>query len=518
MDIGDKDQPSTSHEEEEEQQTGGLAFSPVGMALSMMEGVPIAATTVVHPMLPDIYGIHHYHRPPVLPPDISHQDIVTPAPQPPSFMSRRRPIYSLMTPRFAALAHDTQQRAMMQMVRRLGAHHQSMVARNMAYMQMRRDIGNYSVLPGQKKKITEVVEKPEGMKDDDEDESQWVSDLEDETEMTRGGSHKKGLSLLLRLEALVKESHNTPPTLVGEGGKVSKMTTHTGIRRKDKKGGLATAYSKYTGKEAQNKMMVSEMGQGDTDKILGLIRGGVSVNVKDNVGRTPLHVACSSGNVEGVRLLIHMGAEVNAVDNIGNTPLTIAATRASMEAIVPLLEGGADPRLGRGLVSAIGMVQSRLRMLRIQIRHSRSMEQVAAHSILDILPQIQERRKKTVAVALQCMDIIRLLQTYTQEHVEARNEIMSTIYEPPSQSTTVLSDQASQELDSLSEQLLTMGLDGGKKPDVEEGEEEEGSKTKGKGKGKMPENNVEAEEDQIDQLLERFSQLLGEEDEKATSS
>ncbi|KAI8326060.1 ankyrin repeat protein, partial [Martensiomyces pterosporus] len=84
------------------------------------------------------------------------------------------------------------------------------------------------------------------------------------------------------------------------------------------------------------------MGQGDVDAILQMIRSGTSVDIRDSVGRTPLHVACSCGNVAGARLLIHMGADVNATDNVGNTPLTIAATGARSDVVIPLLEGGAD--------------------------------------------------------------------------------------------------------------------------------------------------------------------------------
>ena len=48
---------------------------------------------------------------------------------------------------------------------------------------------------------------------------------------------------------------------------------------------------------------------------------GVDVNVKDGIGITPLHDACSEGHKEIVELLISKGAVLNAKDQDGKTPL-----------------------------------------------------------------------------------------------------------------------------------------------------------------------------------------------------
>ncbi|KAI5814442.1 ankyrin [Pyronema omphalodes] len=55
--------------------------------------------------------------------------------------------------------------------------------------------------------------------------------------------------------------------------------------------------------------------------IVMLIQKGARTEVRNRWGRTPMHIAASEGNLEGIRMLHEMGAEVNAVDDDGVTPL-----------------------------------------------------------------------------------------------------------------------------------------------------------------------------------------------------
>ncbi|KAJ1829624.1 hypothetical protein LPJ56_000143 [Coemansia sp. RSA 2599] len=290
------------------------------------------------------------------------------------------------------------------------------------------------------------------------------------------------------------------------------------------------------------KQLVSQMGNGDPDAILQIIRSGVSVDLCDSLGRLPLHVASSAGNIEAIRLLVHMGADVNTTDKIGNTPLTLAATGARSDVILALLEGGADPRVGQGLVSAMTMVRSRLRLLRMEIQQARVVERAATGSLSDLVPRVRERRRRAAAVAKECVDIIHLLRHYTHKRIEEEEEeldaqrgnILYEAFEISQTETTksspkVPSTQAVSELDSLSAQLMSLGF----------GSEPLAHGTAGAGdKGKMPETHygvvggssqgapdnpqqaeqaaadmlarTNEEDDQMEKLLQQFSNLLGD--------
>jgi len=73
-----------------------------------------------------------------------------------------------------------------------------------------------------------------------------------------------------------------------------------------------------------------------------LIKRGADVNARDNTGRTPLHFACQSGNINLVNMLIENGALVNERDNRGRTPLHFAALSSDCKLIATLLLKGAD--------------------------------------------------------------------------------------------------------------------------------------------------------------------------------
>lgn len=74
------------------------------------------------------------------------------------------------------------------------------------------------------------------------------------------------------------------------------------------------------------------------------------MNVQDNVGTTPLHLAAGyhkdpDVSIEIVTTLVKLGAQVDARDKDGYTPLHLAAGHnENPEVITTLLELGADPR------------------------------------------------------------------------------------------------------------------------------------------------------------------------------
>nr|AFK38944.1 unknown [Medicago truncatula] len=76
--------------------------------------------------------------------------------------------------------------------------------------------------------------------------------------------------------------------------------------------------------------------EGDMTNLLKCIESGVSVNLKDSEGRTPLHWAVDRGHLNVTELLVGKNADVNAKDNDGQTPLHYAVT-CEREAIAEYL-------------------------------------------------------------------------------------------------------------------------------------------------------------------------------------
>jgi ankyrin repeat protein len=90
-----------------------------------------------------------------------------------------------------------------------------------------------------------------------------------------------------------------------------------------------------------------------TDAAQLLLARGAKVGAVDRGGRTPLHVAAEALNVNVMRVLLKAGADANAADDRGSTPLHLARLRNSSSwEIYDLLIGagakvGARDRMGR---------------------------------------------------------------------------------------------------------------------------------------------------------------------------
>ncbi|KAF3335276.1 Acyl-CoA-binding domain-containing protein 2 [Carex littledalei] len=85
--------------------------------------------------------------------------------------------------------------------------------------------------------------------------------------------------------------------------------------------------------------------EGARDDLLKQLDSGVSVNLKEGEGRTPLHWAVDRGHVDIVKELLKTHADVNAKDNEGQTPLHYAVV-CDRETISELLvKHGADPQI-----------------------------------------------------------------------------------------------------------------------------------------------------------------------------
>jgi ankyrin repeat protein len=82
---------------------------------------------------------------------------------------------------------------------------------------------------------------------------------------------------------------------------------------------------------------------GSTKMVAWLIEHGADVNTQDNTGLTPLHVAAWWTATERAAYLLDHGADLNATDKFGDTPLHIAAAHGRKAMVVFLIERGAKP-------------------------------------------------------------------------------------------------------------------------------------------------------------------------------
>ena len=68
-----------------------------------------------------------------------------------------------------------------------------------------------------------------------------------------------------------------------------------------------------------------------------LVEYGADVNMQDDEGNLPLHVAAKEGNVDIAQFLLEQGSEVDVADDCGSTPLLVAAEHGNVEASKLLL-------------------------------------------------------------------------------------------------------------------------------------------------------------------------------------
>lgn len=83
---------------------------------------------------------------------------------------------------------------------------------------------------------------------------------------------------------------------------------------------------------------------GDTVQLQKLIAARVNLNLRDPLGRTPLHVATFAKQTEAIRILIKAGADINLLENDRYDAVTIAAVADDEESLRVLLALGASAK------------------------------------------------------------------------------------------------------------------------------------------------------------------------------
>jgi ankyrin repeat protein len=93
--------------------------------------------------------------------------------------------------------------------------------------------------------------------------------------------------------------------------------------------------------ELANKMLHAAT-TGDADGLRALLKTGISANVSDQTGLTPLMASSYAGETEALRLLLDSGAQIDATDTSGYTALMFACNSGQKSCAELLIERGAD--------------------------------------------------------------------------------------------------------------------------------------------------------------------------------
>jgi ankyrin repeat protein len=103
----------------------------------------------------------------------------------------------------------------------------------------------------------------------------------------------------------------------------------------------ATEYAQYTG-------LFAAAARNDTTKIVKLLRAGEYAGMRDDHGRTPLHVAAWRKAHDAMRLLVRATHDPNVLDNDGYDIVAIAAAVGDVPGLRLALAMGCSPRRAAG--------------------------------------------------------------------------------------------------------------------------------------------------------------------------
>ncbi len=106
---------------------------------------------------------------------------------------------------------------------------------------------------------------------------------------------------------------------------------------------LLLAQTPSSPQEKLNAELLEAATNGQTEKVLALIKTGADVNAKDKFGNTALIIAVLDGRTDIVKALIDSPkTDVNAKDNDGDTALIEAATHGRTDIVKALIGSKAD--------------------------------------------------------------------------------------------------------------------------------------------------------------------------------
>lgn len=94
-----------------------------------------------------------------------------------------------------------------------------------------------------------------------------------------------------------------------------------------------------------NQRLVAAASNGNTSRVIALLREGADVNARGLRGRTPAMAAAYRNHVETVAALIDAGADVNLRDSQLNNPFLYAGAEGLLDILKLTVKAGADPKL-----------------------------------------------------------------------------------------------------------------------------------------------------------------------------
>ncbi|KAL5736935.1 hypothetical protein ACOSQ2_031723 [Xanthoceras sorbifolium] len=114
-----------------------------------------------------------------------------------------------------------------------------------------------------------------------------------------------------------------------DGSSIKRRGGDDDAPRTDSKGPMgpvfsSLAYEEESGNELKMEAIHAFAREGEANNLLKCIDNGVSVNLRDSEGRTPLHWAVDRGHFHITEVLLSRKADVNAKDNEGQTSLHYA--------------------------------------------------------------------------------------------------------------------------------------------------------------------------------------------------
>jgi hypothetical protein len=94
--------------------------------------------------------------------------------------------------------------------------------------------------------------------------------------------------------------------------------------------------------KSKQQKILDAIEQHKNDRIISFLNNGLSVNFKDNEGKTLLMQAAAHDNVEILWELLEHGAKIDAQDKWGYSALMVACQHGHLYSVAQLLRAGAD--------------------------------------------------------------------------------------------------------------------------------------------------------------------------------